>query len=200
MKWIVGVDEVGRGPIAGPVTVCAAAMPFRVYRNTRWQKGPVGLTDSKLMTALARDAWYQKVTGLAKDGTLRFSVVSVPASAIDSRGISACIRSCIARALKKLSIDPRDCIVLLDGGLAAPSDYARQETVIKGDRHHRIISLASVIAKVTRDQYMILQHRRFPRYGWERNKGYGTASHYGALATYGPCDMHRKSFITKVKC
>lgn len=191
MKWIVGIDEVGRGPLAGPVYVCAAAMPEPLYRKMQWGN----LRDSKKMTAKARENWYRGAELLAKEGKVRFAVAKRTARAIDAKGIALCIRECVAEALETLSIDPKQCTVLLDGGLKAPVWYSRQQTIIKGDDEHKIISLASVIAKVQRDYAMITLSKKHPQYHWHLNKGYGTAVHRAAIQKWGLTPFHRKSFL-----
>ncbi len=191
--WIVGIDEVGRGPIAGPVTVCAVAIRAAAYKASRWS----GLTDSKQMTKSAREKWYTKAKLLEKEGKIRIVLASQTAAQIDKKGIADCIRLCIAKSLQMLDLDPNQTRILLDGSLKAPIEYANQETVIKGDQKHKIISLASVIAKVSRDAYMAIQARTYPEYGWQSNAGYGTARHYKALKKLGFTRLHRKSFLTK---
>lgn len=196
-KWIIGVDEVGRGPLAGPVCVCAAAMPLAAYKKMQWVLGKTKLTDSKQMAPAAREVWSRYAKMLEKEGKIRFGISMRSAAMIDRRGIGACIRSCIVSSLKQLDLDPEDCTVLLDGGLKAPIDYLFQQTVIRGDAVHKIISLASVVAKVHRDAHMIRLDNRHPAYDWERNKGYGTALHRTALQAQGMTPIHRKSFISK---
>lgn len=191
MKWIIGIDEVGRGPIAGPVTVCATAMPYGAYKKARW----VGLTDSKQMTKLARQKWYAKAKDMEKKGSIRIAIASQIAAQIDRKGISSCIKTCIRKNLQTLGLDPKTTLVLLDGGLRAPLEYTHQKTIVKGDSKHKIISLASVVAKVTRDAYMHTQSQTYPGYGWERNVGYGTQEHHRAIKQLGLTKLHRKSFI-----
>jgi ribonuclease HII len=156
--WIIGIDEVGRGPLAGPVTVCAVAM---------------------------HQSQYEKVS-------------SRSAAMIDKKGIAVCIRECIASNLKKIAIDPNDCLVLLDGGLHAPLSYYAQKTIIRGDSSEKIISLASVIAKVSRDRHMDKLHASFSSYNWNKNKGYGTKKHILALKNNGISRLHRSSFLSRI--
>lgn len=193
-RYIVGIDEVGRGPIAGPVAVCVCAIKKRDYDRTIWD----GLTDSKKMTALNRERWYKKARLLRQQGTLLYTVVCTSSLVIDTKGISWALRSCIARGLKKLSVD-KHADILLDGSLRAPIDYKYQKTIIKGDQKEKIISLASVIAKVTRDAYMVRLHKQYPSYGWDKNKGYGTKEHYRALKMYGRTPFHRNTFLDDKK-
>ncbi len=194
MKWVVGIDEVGRGPLAGPVSVCAVAMPEKDYAKMTWGI----LNDSKQMTAKNREFWNKEARVLEKNGKIRIALTSKTALTIDKQGIAVCIRACIAENLRKLDIDPKDCRVLLDGSLKAPAEYKNQETIIKGDSKEKIISLASVVAKVARDAYMVLQHKKYPLYGWERNKGYGTKEHRGAIKKKGVTILHRNSFLSRI--
>ncbi len=194
MKWVIGIDEVGRGPLAGPVYVCAVAIPHIAYKKVAWST----LTDSKKMTERARDIWFAKAEVLSKQGKIRYAVSSRTAAQIDKKGIAVCTRECIAENLQKLECEATLCTVLLDGGLRAPAEYKNQRTIIKGDLHEKIISLASVIAKVSRDAYMVKLHKKHAQYGWDKNKGYGTLIHRTALKKHGITTMHRKSFLTRL--
>jgi ribonuclease HII len=194
ISWVIGIDEVGRGPIAGPVTVCAVAMKLELYKKTIWK----GLRDSKQLTPKSRDVWFETAKELISNEKIRAAVCSKSAALIDTTGISVCIRSCIDNALKKLNLAPQECLVLLDGGLKAPAEYIHQETIIKGDDKERIISLASVIAKVSRDRVMTHYHKKYPGYSWHANKGYGTKAHLAALQDLGLSPLHRRSFLRKM--
>lgn len=193
-KWVIGIDEVGRGPIAGPVAVCACAIKTVGYKKGIWK----GLTDSKKMTAKSRDVWYQEALELRSKNKIIFSIVYRSNIFIDKKGISAAIKECIANALKNLKLNPRECLVLLDGSLKAPKEYTNQKTIIKGDQKEKIISFASVIAKVSRDKKMVILAKNYPKYGWDRNKGYGTKAHYEAISAQGSTSVHRRSFLTKL--
>ncbi len=193
-SWIIGIDEVGRGPLAGPVTVCVVAMPLDAYKSAVWN----GLTDSKKMTKKAREKWFALAQEMKLNGRILYSLQSRTARMIDTKGMSVCIKDCIEKGLQELCIDPKDARVLLDGALKAPLTYTDQETVIKGDSVHKIISLASVIAKVSRDAYMTKLARKHPGYGWERNMGYGTLEHRRVLKTYGASRFHRMSFLLRI--
>ncbi len=193
-KWIIGIDEVGRGPIAGPVYVCGVAIKIHDYKKARW----IGLTDSKKLTQKAREKWYTHAAELEQKGVVRIGVASQTASRIDKSGISKCIKDCIGEILETLDIDPKDVSVVLDGGLKAPSEYLYQETIIKGDLKEKIISLASVVAKVSRDAYMVKIAAKYPGYKWEKNKGYGTTEHYTLLKKLGFTRLHRKTFLKRI--
>ena len=194
MKWIVGIDEVGRGPVAGPVAVCACAMPILEYRKISWGR----LNDSKKMSLKLRELWSKEAYKMKKDSKLKFFVVYRSAIFIDKNGISLSIKGSIAEGLQKLNLKPGDCQVLLDGSLKAPKEYKNQKTIIKGDQKEKIISLASVIAKVSRDKKMNSFHKKYPEYLWSKNKGYGTREHYKAIRKDGLTILHRKSFLASI--
>ena len=190
--WIVGVDEVGRGPIAGPVSVGVFVWKSssRIPVSKR-----IKIKDSKQMSALAREKTFEEVKKWTKEGKAFFEVVSVKAEIIDMKGISYALRYAIESALVKLSV-PKDARVMLDGGLKAPKEYMYQKTIIKGDQKEKVISLASICAKVVRDEYMKKQSKKYPMYGFHAHKGYGTKAHYEAISKHGLTPLHRKSFIS----
>jgi ribonuclease HII len=187
IRQIVGIDEVGRGPLAGPVAVCAlAASPAMV-------KSFVQIRESKQLSPRAREEWYARLFH-ARGPELLFATSFVSASVIDQKGISAAIRLALARSLAKLSLDPGTVEVLLDGGLRAPNIYAHQKTIIHGDAQETVIAMASVVAKVLRDRKMSKEALSYPQYGFERNVGYGTAEHIHAIAKHGLSPLHRRTF------
>lgn len=190
-KWVIGVDEVGRGPVAGPVAVCACAVRATDYKKGIWK----GLTDSKKLTAKSRELWYQEALSLKSKNKIYFSVVYRSNVFIDKKGISIAIKECVTRALKNLKLNTKECLVLLDGSLKAPGEYLKQKTIIKGDQKEKIISFASVIAKVSRDRKMSILARGYPKYDWDKNKGYGTKAHYRAIYANGPTFLHRQTFL-----
>ena len=194
MKWVIGIDEVGRGPLAGPVYVCAVAMPVKNYKKMEWGV----LNDSKQMSVGNRELWHGEARGIEKRGELKIAVSHRTAAAIDRNGIAVCIRECIAESLEKLHIDPKECAVLLDGSLKAPLQYKHQTTIIKGDSKEKIISLASVVAKVERDHYLIALSKKHPVYSWDKNKGYGTKIHIAAIKKQGITPLHRQTFLRKL--
>lgn len=190
-KFIVGIDEVGRGPLAGPVAVGAVAATPAMIRKFR------AIKESKQLSPREREEWYAKIKSLSSD-ELCFVVAIVAAKTIDRIGIVPAIRRALAASLKKLAVDPRECTALLDGGLHAPPEYKNQKTIIRGDASETVIAMASVVAKVERDRLMAGKlHRKFPVYGFDRHKGYGTKVHYEALAKHGLSPEHRKSFLRK---
>jgi len=156
------------------------------------------LNDSKQLSSDLREKWHAEAQLLSKTSYITFAVTSRTARQIDTKGIAACIRECIATNLKKLALDPDDCRVLLDGSLKAPAVYKNQETIIKGDSKEKIISLASVIAKVQRDHFMVALHKKHPQYDWNKNKGYGTAAHIRAIHHHGITPLHRQTFLQRI--
>lgn len=157
-----------------------------------------GIRDSKQLSEKEREAWYLTVRQAHDAGLLRYAVTTSSHEVIDRRGIVPAIRSSIDRVLVRLEADPKRCALILDGGLRAPSVFLRQETIIRGDESEPLISAASIMAKVTRDKLMKRLGRRFPAYGFEVHKGYGTKKHREAIGEYGLCDIHRLSFCTRL--
>lgn len=190
-RFLIGIDEAGRGPLAGPVSVGAVC----VERSFDMQLIP-GARDSKKMSEKAREAVFAQMETLKKDGALRFAVAFSSAQVIDSRGIVPAIRSALERVLSTLDVSPDECEVLLDGGLKAPSHFTHQKTIIRGDDSEPVISLASIAAKVSRDRLMRREAQEFPEYGLEVHKGYGTKAHREAIQRLGLSPIHRASFCT----
>lgn len=191
---IVGIDEVGRGPLAGPVTVCVVSCDFKDYLKFKKDKSlPVLGKDSKKLTPILRQKYFKYL----KKMDISFSVVSVSNKTIDKEGLSFSIRKAINMGLKKQKLNPKKCKVLLDGGLSAPLEFSFQKTIIKGDEKEKIISWASIIAKVSRDNFMVKMHRKYPKYFFDKHKGYGTKIHKGAILKYGLSPIHRKSFCRR---
>ncbi|MBX4210563.1 ribonuclease HII [Candidatus Parcubacteria bacterium] len=189
-KYIIGIDEVGRGPLAGPVAVGAFCIPAELN-----QKMFRGVRDSKQLTPLARDEWYEKIRKWQSDKLVRFHVSYVGNESIDRQGINRAIALALKRSLYKLELLPQDCTVLLDGGLRAPDHFLSQKTIIRGDESEPVISLASIVAKVRRDRLMAKFSQIFDKYGFERHKGYATREHFERILEHGPCAIHRMSFL-----
>ncbi|WP_343054006.1 ribonuclease HII [Prauserella isguenensis] len=178
---VAGVDEAGRGACAGPLVVAACVLrPGDASRLSE-------LTDSKLLTAAARDRVYERVVRRA----VAYSIVVVPPDEVDARGIHVTNIEGMRRAVTRLQVAPG--YVLIDGfrvpGLPAPS-----VPVIKGDRVAACVAAASVLAKVTRDRIMADVHAEYPQYGFDVHKGYTTTDHGEALTVHGPCPAHRWSY------
>lgn len=196
MKHVIGIDEVGRGPLAGPVAVGAVLIYKEHYKKVA--KIFPTIKDSKKLSARSREEWFVKIEEAERAGFLMSSIQFVSSKHIDKQGIVPSIRKALTRALEKVSTvnDNKFGIqVLLDGGLYAPEEYRDQKTIIKGDEKKLVIALASIVAKVTRDARMIKLGKKFPLYGFEKHKGYGTRGHYAAIKKYGITEHHRKSFL-----
>lgn len=193
MKWIVGVDEAGRGPLAGPVSVGLVKIPV----DFDWELVP-GVRDSKKISEKKRKVIYQRVLELHVQKKLSYVVKSVTAASIDSKGIAPAIVRAIDAGIADLECNPATTFIKLDGSLRAPANYA-QETIIKGDDKEQVIGLASIMAKVTRDKYMVEQASRYPQYGFEQHKGYGTKVHRAAIAQHGYTSIHRRSYCKNIQ-
>ncbi len=177
---LAGMDEVGRGPLAGPVVVCCAAMPSEPlipYVN-----------DSKQVSEKRREALYPVLTETA----LGYATAWVFPDVIDEINILEATRRAFAEAFARMPVPVTD--VLIDA-LTGLNIAARQHPLIHGDALSYSIACASIIAKVQRDHYMIEQDALYPEYGFARNKGYGSAEHIAAIRKFGPCPIHRRSFI-----
>jgi ribonuclease HII len=185
-KFIVGIDEVGRGAIAGPLVLGAAAG----YLNNKNKKFLTGIKDSKKLTFNQRLLWYKKF----KDSDLNFYCVFISNNFIDKYGMSKSLKEGVKRLLKK--IDKKIDLVLLDGGLKAPEKY-KQKTIIRGDDKVPFISAASIYAKVKRDLYMIRMDKKI-NYCFADHKGYGTKKHFLLIKKNGISKVHRKTFLKNI--
>ncbi len=182
-KVICGIDEAGRGPLAGPVYAAAVIL----------KKGQTieGVNDSKKLSEKKREALYNKII----DECLASAIGVADEKEIDEINILQATFLAMKRAVDGLSIKP-DC-ALVDGNQIPPLDCS-VTTVIKGDSKSESIAAASILAKVARDRYMLEMAQKYPQYCFEKHKGYGTKLHYEMIEKYGICDIHRKSFLKKV--
>lgn len=176
---LAGVDEAGRGPLVGSVVAAA------VILNP--DKPIAGLADSKKLTEKKREALAIEI----KDSVLAWSIASVSAEEIDQINILQATMKAMKLAVEGLSVTPDK--VEVDGNRCPDIDYP-VEAIVKGDDKVQAISAASILAKVERDQQMIELHQRYPEYGFDRHKGYGTKVHVAALQAHGACPQHRRSF------
>jgi len=192
IKYIIGIDEAGRGPFAGPVSVCAFCVPAQ---NTDFKKFSKGVRDSKKLSEKKRDEWFEKIKEEKRAGKINYAVSFGSADMINKRGLSYAIKFALKKSLKALRCEPKETLVLMDGSLHAPKNYTHQQTIIHGDDKVPVISLASVVAKVTRDRHMLKMGKKYPVYGFEKHKGYGTKAHIKAIKTHGISKIHRKAFI-----
>ncbi len=190
--YIIGIDEVGRGPIAGPVAVGSC-----VFLTPRAAKLFRGVKESKQLTEEKREAWYSKILKAKEDGHVDFCVTFQSHKVIDTKGLVYAIRTALDTSLYALQLSPSESLVLLDGGLRAPADFVYQKTIIKGDEKKVIIALASICAKVERDRMMRKAAKKYPGYKFEDHKGYGTRGHYSMLLKKGITPLHRRSFLKK---
>ncbi len=179
---VAGVDEVGRGPLAGPLVTAAVVLPQD--RRPEWLRD---LRDSKQLSAQRRAA----LAPLIEAEAAQCAIGWVHAAELDELGLAESLRLCVRRSLEQL--DQRPDIVLADGRddlrLHCPT-----EMIVKGDASVASIAAASIVAKVARDRWMVELDRRYPRYGFAQHKGYGSPEHVRALREFGPCPEHRHSF------
>lgn len=185
LRHIAGLDEAGRGAIAGPVVAAAVILPLDDAARLA-QLAEV--TDSKQLTAQRREALFEQIIANA----LAYGIGSAPAATIDEIGILPANMQAMRAALAQLG--PHADYLLVDGPLPLRRVTLPQETVVRGDSRCLSIAAASILAKVTRDRYMAALEDRFPHYGFARHKGYCTPQHVSAVAAHGPCDEHRHSF------
>jgi ribonuclease HII len=183
---VAGVDEAGRGPLAGPVVAAAAILP------PGWVSGLpselAGLNDSKQLTAARREAFFAFLTTCAE---IEFAVAQVEAPQIDALNILQATHRAMNDALARLRSLPPHALV---DGRPVKTLCVPQTAIVKGDARSYSIAAASVLAKVTRDRLMVEYAAQFPEYGFATHKGYGTAQHLAAIAKFGPCPIHRQSF------
>jgi ribonuclease HII len=180
-KLVAGVDEVGRGPLAGPIFAAAVILPLGCFIE--------GLNDSKKLSPQKRERLFHEIKEVAID----IGVASIGHSMIDRIGIGPANLLVMKRAVERLRIIPD--FVLLDGKRYRIDIAVPQRAIISGDAKCPSIAAASIVAKVTRDRLMISYHRRFPLYGFAQHKGYGTRRHFQMLEKYGLCAIHRRSFL-----
>ncbi len=178
-KYVAGVDEVGRGPLAGPVVCCAVIMPLDDLIE--------GIDDSKKLTEKKREALFDVI----KEKAIAYSIREISQEEIDEINILQAVRKCMADAVNTLSVKPD--VTLVDGvntNLPINAEY-----LTKGDSKSYTIGCASILAKVYRDRLMCEYAKTYPEYGFEKHKGYGTKIHVETIKEIGPCKLHRKTFI-----
>ena len=201
--FIVGIDEAGRGPLAGPVCVGAVGIKLNSKHEIRNTKQILnfkfknfklleGIKDSKKLSAKKREEWFKK---LRENPEFECHHIFVSNEAIDKFGIRKAVLYGVEKVLEKFSRQPD--LVLLDGSLYAPEKY-NQETIIKGDEKIPLIAAGSIIAKVSRDRVMMNMHEKYPEYCFNEHKGYGTKKHFEKIIKHGFCEIHRKTFCGSV--
>lgn len=220
-SYIIGIDEVGRGPLAGPVVVCAVAIPKNLCLTKIVSQIP--LRDSKKLTSSQRRAW---ATSIKSNGRIHSVIASASSTLIDRINVTRSANRAVSRTLAKLLPTlPSPCrvSVFLDGGLfvheTRTMKYEKRgksfsilthsnakktirfsaTTIIKGDETISTISLASIVAKEHRDTLMHRAHKKYPHYGFDHHVGYGTKKHISAIKKHGASPLHRKSFLKKIK-
>lgn len=181
---VCGVDEAGRGPLAGDVYAAAVILP----------KGHIieGVNDSKKLSEKKRDMLFEKII----NECVSYSIGTASAKEIDEINILQATFLAMKRAVEGLEIIPQ--LALVDGNRVPVFDDTDVETIVKGDAKSASIAAASIIAKVSRDRYMVEMAEKYPQYQFEKHKGYGTKLHYEMIEKYGICEIHRKSFLKKV--
>lgn len=180
---LCGVDEAGRGPLAGPVCAAAVMLPRNLVIP--------GLNDSKKLSPKKRDALYDAILAQAVSYGIAFATVEE----IEKWNILGATFLAMNRAIEQLSEPP--ALALIDGNRNS-GIHGNSQCVVGGDGKCAEIAAASILAKVTRDRYMLQMAEQYPQYGFAQHKGYGTAAHYAALREYGPCPIHRPSFLKKM--
>lgn|SRR5512133_471359 len=184
-KVIVGVDEVGRGPLAGPVVSAAVCLDTNIVID--------GINDSKKLSPAARDELYE----IIREKAIAFAVASCTPQQIDKINILQASLLSMKMALEALTVQYG--LVLIDGNQLIPGfDVSKQKTIVKGDATSASIAAASIIAKVTRDRIMDKYHGQYPVYDFRQNKGYATEYHRNAIVEHGLSEIHRRSFCTNI--
>jgi ribonuclease HII len=179
MIVVCGVDEAGRGPLAGPVY--AAAVILDPARRVN------GLADSKVLTAERREVLAARI----KERAIAWSIAAASVEEIDSLNIFHAAMLAMRRAVEGLCVKPEEAWI---DGNHCPQLNCRTKAIVDGDATHKVISAASILAKTARDAEMVRLHAMYPQYGFNQHKGYATPEHRGLLAKFGPCGIHRRSF------
>lgn len=181
VKYICGIDEAGRGPLAGPVVVGAVILPVDSLIE--------GVNDSKKVSEKKREKVFEEIISQA----ISYSVGIVDQKTIDEINILNATKLGVKQAIEGLNVKPD--LILIDALTHIETHGIPYKSIIKGDAKEYSIAAASIIAKVTRDRMMVEWDKIFPEYGFAKHKGYGTSAHIQALKEYGPCMLHRRSFI-----
>lgn len=182
LGYVAGLDEAGRGALAGPVVAAAVILPPDAEVRLR------GVNDSKQLTAVARATLFDRIINTA----VAYGIGAATAQEIDGDGILPATRLAMMRALAQLQ--PAADGLLIDGGIHLVRTNLPQQTIVRGDSHSLSIAAASILAKVSRDREMVALDAVYPLYGFARHKGYGTAAHVAAIGAYGPTAVHRHTF------
>ena len=191
--YTLGIDEVGRGPLAGPVAVgvVRTSLTRKAYTKLLF-----GIRDSKKVKKDEREEWYTKGLQWKKEKIFNWEITFKSSHFIDKKGIVPAVRACIQEGIKKVGATNND-EYLLDGGLKLSKEYRFQKTIIRGDSKEPLIAFAATIAKVVRDKYMERLSKKYPMYSFEIHKGYGTKIHREVIKKNGLTKIHRKTFCKK---
>jgi len=201
MDFIIGIDEAGRGPLAGPVSVGVFMAPKNLNKKLIKILGGK-IKDSKKLSLKRREEIYKEFLKLRKETRLNkveqvsFSVTHISNKIIDKIGISKAVQKGISKSLHNLhpSYDRKNSVIRLDGLLKAPKEFKNQKTIIKGDEKNVFIACASIVAKVERDRLMTKLAKKYPKYKFEIHKGYGTKKHRNLIKIHGLSPIHRRTF------
>lgn len=185
-KIIAGMDEAGRGPLAGSVFSAMVIMPLEEDKIID------GINDSKKLTPKEREDLYNKIVNTA----IAYSICEVSQEEIDNINILQATKKCMQTCYEEIKIKPDICLVDYVSNLTLPCDF---ETIVKGDAKSYSIACASILAKVARDNYMLEMDKLYPQYEFKNHKGYGTKKHYEMINKFGICKLHRKSFLKNLK-
>ena len=218
-SWLVGIDEAGRGALAGPVCAGAVAVSANFYKNPKYIEYLSGLNDSKKLSESAREGLYKKLEELKALGVIDFEAGFASVEEIETHNILVATQIAMARACDALNerqnlrlrstgsvatlfgetaLDVSLADILIDGKPMKKFPYVHH-AIVKGDASSLAIAAASIVAKVTRDRFMVQLALEYPRYNFEIHKGYGTASHSQSLMLYGVSKVHRPSFLKKMR-
>ncbi len=184
-NFIAGIDEAGRGPLAGPVYTAMVIMPLDSDKIIS------GIDDSKKLTALKREELFDRII----DNAIAYAICSVDEKTIDEINILQATIKCMKKCYETINIKPDYCLVDYISGLSLGCKF---NTIVKGDAKSYSIACASILAKVARDKYMKDISKKFPEYQFEKHKGYGTKLHYELLEKFGISEIHRKSFLKNI--
>lgn len=187
-EYISGADEVGRGPLAGPIVGASVVLNLNESNN---KDIILGIKDSKKLSPKLRE----ELSSIIKDKSISYKIVEIDNTIIDEKGIGWCNNEVLKQSTLNLDIQPS---LVLSDGYAIKNINIKNEYVIKGDSKSASIACASIIAKVYRDNIMDNHAKCYPCYGFEKNAGYGTAEHIEALKKFGPCKIHRMSFLKNI--
>lgn len=214
---VIGVDEAGRGPLAGPVSAAAVYLNADFYKSEWAEEYAPEINDSKQLSESARERLYEAIIQDGK-GLIHFASFMADVADIESLNILGATRKAMAKCIEQLQSlehcrfqmpDEGDdwlfqeagidsvARILVDGKPLKPFPFAHS-AIVKGDGKSLAIAMASIIAKVTRDRFMHQQAKKYPKYGFTSNKGYGTKQHIAALREHGPCKIHRPSFLNNI--